>query len=84
MTIHLYHCPTAPAHRRWIAQFARIKDNFYITVLADTADNARGKAEVMVDYQKVPLIERRNFDLKGRLAVFGGASVEEDEFEDLL
>lgn len=82
MTILLYHCPTAPDRRRWIAQYAKLSDNLFITVHGETADIARAKAELMKQFGLVPPQDRKAFDLKGRLALLGGEPTEVDE--DLL
>ena len=79
MTILLYHCPTAPAKRRWIAQ-SQNTNLTYITIHAETADIARAKAELMDQYARLDPKEHKAFDLKGRLATLSGqVSVEEDE-----
>jgi hypothetical protein len=77
----LYHCPTAPDSRRWIAQFPRLSDNLYLTVHGPTADIARAKAQLMHEFGQLPPQERKVFDLKGRLAALGGPTedVNEDE-----
>lgn len=82
MTILLYHCPTAPAKRRWIAQYPKIEDNLYLTIHGETADIARAKAELMKQFGLLPPQDRKAFDLKGRLALLGGEPTEVDE--DLL
>ncbi len=79
MTPLLYHCPTAPSNRRWIAQFPRLSDNLYLTVHGPTADIARAKAELLHHFHLLAPQDRKAFDLKGRLALLGGG----DE-DDLL
>ena len=76
MTILLYHCPTAPAKKRWIAQSLKT-DTTYLTIHGETADIARAKAELMDQYARLDSAERKSFDLKGKLAALGG--VDEDE-----
>ena len=84
MTILLYHCPTAPDKRRWIAQYPKLSDNLYLTVHGETADIARAKANLMQEYAALDPKDRTGFDLKGRLtALNGGESVDVDE-DDML
>lgn len=78
--IHIYESRTAPENRRFIAQFERLRDNLYLTVHGPTAEVAETKAKLMIEYQALPPLERKAFDLKGRLAALG----EEDEFGDML
>lgn len=79
MTILLYHCPTAPAKRRWIAQ-SQNPNLTYITIHGETADIARAKANIMDAYSRLQPADRKAFDLKGKLAELSGAvSAEEDE-----
>lgn len=79
MTILLYHCPTAPAKRRWIAQ-SQNTNLTYITIHGETADIARAKAELMNQFARLDPKEIKAFDLKGKLAAISGAvSVDEDE-----
>lgn len=82
MTILLYHCPTAPAHRLWIAQFQN-KSDLYVTVHGSSADLARAKAQLLVEYQRLDPKDRKGFDLLGRLAVLNGGE-DDVEYEDLL
>lgn len=83
MTILLYHCPTAPVDRLWIAQYPRIKDNLYVTFHGSTADLARAKAELMQKYAALDPKERTGFNLKARLAALGEVAPVIDE-DDLL
>lgn len=82
MTVFLYHCPTAPDKRRWIAQYQKLSDNLYLTFHGETADIARAKAELMRQYASLAPQDRKGFDLKGRLASLG-ETTEVDE-DDLL
>ena len=78
--IHIYESRTAPASRRFIAQFAA-SAFMYLTFQGPTAEIARAKAVLLHEYQAVDPKDRKAFDLKGRLAALGGA----DDFdEDLL
>lgn len=71
MTPLLYHCPTAPTNRRWIAQYAKASDNLYVTVQGPTADIARAKLELLWQHDNLAPQDRKAFDLKGRLALLG-------------
>lgn len=82
MNLFLYHCPTAPEKRRWIAQYPKLSDNLYVTVHGETAEIARAKAELMHHFGLLAPQDRKAFDLKGRLALLGGEPTEVDE--DLL
>jgi len=76
--IYIYECKTAPPNRRFMAQFERIKDNFYVTIHGDTAENAEAKAKLIQQFQSIPPLDRKAFDLKGRMALLGG-TVDEDD-----
>ena len=78
MTTLLYHCPTAPAKRRWIAQSPKT-DTTYITFHGETAEIARAKAELFDQYARLDPKERKAFDLRGKLQLLGGAVSVEDE-----
>lgn len=82
MTILLYHCPTAPDHRSWLAQFQN-KSDLYVTVHANSADIARAKAQLLVEYQRLDPKDRKAFDLRGRLTVLNGGE-DDAAYEDLL
>ena len=77
MTILLYHCPTAPAHRLWIAQFQN-KSDLYVTVHGSSADLARAKAQLLAEHQRLDPKDRKAFDLRGRLAALGDTDIDED------
>lgn len=66
--IFVYECPTAPARRRYIAQFEKIADNLYVTVQGSSAEKARAKAELMHQFQTMEPTDRTGFNLKARLA----------------
>lgn len=78
MTIHLYHCPTAPTGRNWIATSPAIKGSSLIVIYGSTADNALAKAMLQIEFQNLDAGERKAFDLKGKLAALG------EEEDDLL
>ena len=89
--IHLYECPTAPPKRRWIAQHEMLKDRLYLVIHGPTAEIAKAKANLHLQYRALPSNERKDFDLKGQLAAlnsgeieFMDASAREDDDEDLL
>ena len=78
--IHVYESKTAPTHRRFIAQFERIKNCFYITIHAPTAELAIKKANLLAEFQATDPKFRKEFDLKGKLSAL---ELVEDE-DDLL
>lgn len=91
MTIHIYECPTAPAKRRFIAQFELQKDNLYLVIHGPTAEIAEAKANLHLQYRALPPGDRKDFNLKGQLAALNGGEIEfmdasahEDDEEDLL
>lgn len=77
--IHIYESQTAPPHRRFLAQFEKVKDNLYLTIHGPTAEIAEAKARLLLDYQNTPPEGRKAFDLKSRLAALG-----DEGYEDLL
>ena len=88
--IHLYECPTAPPKRRWIAQHEMLKDRLYLVIHGPTAEIAKAKANLHLQYRALPSNERKDFDLKGQLAALNSGEIEvvtdndEDEDEDDL
>lgn len=66
--IFIYHCPEAPEDRRFIAQFERQKGNLYLTIHGASEFQARGKAELMLQYANLEPVERTGFKLRERLA----------------
>ena len=61
-------------HQRFCAQFEQVKDNFYVTCHGPTPEIARAKAQLIIDYQATPPLDRKAFDLKGKLAALGSDS----------
>lgn len=70
--IHLYHCPTAPAGRTWIGTSPSVKGATHIVIYGATADDARAKVQLQIEYQSLGPKDRKAFDLKGKLAAMGG------------
>jgi hypothetical protein len=70
MTPFLYHCPTAPENKKWIAQYGKTY-SLYVTVQGATAELARAKLELLYAHDNLPPNERKGFDLKGKLAALG-------------
>ena len=66
--IYIYECADAPAERRFIAQFERLKNNFYLTIHGASAFQARSKAELMQQYAALEPVDRTGFKLRDRLA----------------
>ena len=66
--IYVYECAAAPADRRFIAQFERLKNNLYLTIHGASEFQARGKAELMLEYAALEPPERTGFKLRERLA----------------
>ena len=66
--IYVYECADAPADRRFIAQFERLKNNLYLTIHGATGHQARAKAELMLEYQNLEPLQRTGFKLRERLA----------------
>lgn len=86
--IHIYESATAPAKRRFIAQHELLKDNLFLVIHGPTAEIAEAKANLHLQYRALPPGDRKEFDLKGRLAALNGGEIEvvtdtEDD-EDLL
>lgn len=67
MSILIYECPDAPPKRRFIAQHERMESNLYLTCHGPTADIARAKAQLMLDYASLDPKERTGFGLKDKL-----------------
>lgn len=86
MTLLLYHCPTAPTKRRWIAQFPRLSDNLYLTIRGSTAEIAREKAELMWQFHALDPKEQAGFKLKERLDKINAREVSgpDDDEDELL
>lgn len=84
MTVHIYESTTAPAKRRFIAQFELQKDNLYLVIHGPTAEIATAKANLHLQYRALPPNERKEFDLKGQLAALNGGEIEvaETPFDD--
>lgn len=88
--IHLYESKTAPAKRRFIAQFEMQKDNLYLVIHGPTAEIAEAKAKLHLQYRALPPTDRKDFDLKNQLAALNGGEIEVasdyvfDDDEDLL
>lgn len=59
-------------HKLFSAQFEQVKDNFYVTCHGPTAEIAKAKAQLIIDYQATPPAERKAFDLKGKMAALMG------------
>ena len=59
-------------HKLFSAQFEQSKDNFYITCHGPTAEIAKAKAQLIIDYQATQPGDRKAFDLKGKLAALMG------------
>lgn len=86
MTIHIYESKTALSRRRFIAQFEMLKDNLFLVIHGPTAEIAKAKAELHLQYRALPPNERKAFDLSGQLEALNDGKVEvldEDE-DDLL
>ena len=72
--IDIYESRTAPANKRFIAQFATGAFTF-LTFHGETAEIASAKAELLQEYKALLPQDRKAFDLKARLASLG----EEDD-----
>lgn len=66
--IYVYECAEAPAERRFIAQFERMKNNLYLTIHGASEFQARSKAELMLQYAALEPVDRTGFKLRERLA----------------
>lgn len=67
MTILIYECAEAPPKRRFIAQHERMENSLYLTCHGPTAEIARAKAQLMLDYASLDPKERTGFGLKAKL-----------------
>lgn len=80
--IHIYESRTAPPMRRFIAQFDVVKKNHHITIAAPTREIATACARLHLEFQAVPVLRRKEFNLAGKLAALFQSEV--DDMEDLL
>lgn len=80
MSVLIYECPTAPQSRRFIAQFDQMKGNLHLVIYGSTADLARAKAQLMIDYRASD--DRKKFNLKGKLEALGEPAY--DPLDDIL
>lgn len=83
--IHVYECSTAPPARRFLAQFDVVKNNRYITISGPSREIAMACAHLHLEFQSIPLLRRKDFNLVGKLAELRGESaVPSFDAEDLL
>ena len=75
MSILIYEWPEAPPKRRFIAQHERMENSLYLTCHGPTADIARAKAQLMLDYASLDPKERTGFKLKERLEALNGGNL---------
>lgn len=80
MTLHIYECSTAPQNRRFIAQFDQGKNNLHLVIYGPTAELARAKAQLFIDYRATD--DRKKFNLKGKLTALGEPAY--DPLDDIL
>lgn len=67
MTIFVYECEEAPPKRRFIAQHEKLEGSLYLTCHGSTAEIARQKAQLMLDYAALDPKDRTGFGLKAKL-----------------